>query len=120
MQIRGLGKKVLAIKGYSQDVVKTFDRPIDFLFIDGNHDYPFVKQDFELWAPRLAPGGLLLFHDVDIDPSTAPMDMLMRENSADGIFGPARLIKESVISSDQFIGKTYSEGMFYCWSPLPQ
>lgn len=38
-------------------------KPIKLLFIDGNHDYEFVKQDHELWSPLVVPGGVVLFHD---------------------------------------------------------
>ncbi len=39
-------------------------RPIDFLFIDGDHRYPGVKQDYALYAPLVRPGGLIAFHDI--------------------------------------------------------
>lgn len=38
-------------------------KPIKLLFIDGNHDYEFVKQDYELWSPLVVPGGYIIFHD---------------------------------------------------------
>jgi predicted O-methyltransferase YrrM len=31
---------------------------LDFIFIDGNHTYQYVKQDLELWYPKIKPGGL--------------------------------------------------------------
>jgi predicted O-methyltransferase YrrM len=37
---------------------------IDFLFLDGEHTYEGVKKDFELYAPFVAPGGLIAFHDI--------------------------------------------------------
>lgn len=40
-------------------------RRVDFLFIDGDHEYDGVKRDFELWSPLVAPGGLIAFHDVN-------------------------------------------------------
>ncbi len=36
---------------------------LDFAFIDGDHTYDAVRQDIELWWPRVKPGGLLLGHD---------------------------------------------------------
>jgi predicted O-methyltransferase YrrM len=42
-------------------------RPIDFLFIDGDHGYEGVKRDFELWSPLVRSGGLVALHDVDPD-----------------------------------------------------
>ena len=39
-------------------------KAIDFLFIDGDHTYAGVKQDYELYSPMVAPGGLIALHDV--------------------------------------------------------
>lgn len=38
---------------------------LDLVFIDGNHDYEYVKQDIELWQPKIRKGGLLAGHDFD-------------------------------------------------------
>jgi cephalosporin hydroxylase len=40
---------------------------IDFLFIDGDHSYEGVKNDFAMYAPFVKPGGLIAFHDIAID-----------------------------------------------------
>lgn len=39
--------------------------PIDLLFIDGDHVYEAVKQDYQSWAPYVKPEGLIVFHDYD-------------------------------------------------------
>lgn len=39
----------------------------DFIFIDGNHEYEYVKRDFELYRSLLSPRGFLVFHDIDPD-----------------------------------------------------
>lgn len=39
-------------------------RPIDLLFIDGDHTYKGVRQDFEMYSPLVRPGGLIAFHDI--------------------------------------------------------
>ena len=36
---------------------------IRLLFIDGDHRYEAVKQDFELWSPHVAIGGYVVFDD---------------------------------------------------------
>jgi predicted O-methyltransferase YrrM len=45
-------------------------RPIDLLFIDGDHAYAGVRADFELYAPLVRPGGLIAFHDIVPDYRT--------------------------------------------------
>jgi predicted O-methyltransferase YrrM len=39
-------------------------REIDLLFIDADHTYEGVKQDFELYSPLVASGGIIGFHDI--------------------------------------------------------
>ena len=38
---------------------------VDFLFIDGDHTYEGVRQDFELYRHFVRPGGLIAFHDIN-------------------------------------------------------
>ena len=38
--------------------------PVDFLFIDGDHSYDGVKQDYELFAPLAREGAIVALHDV--------------------------------------------------------
>jgi len=37
---------------------------IDFLFIDGDHTYEGVKQDFEMYSQLVSEGGLIALHDI--------------------------------------------------------
>jgi len=39
-------------------------KPIDVLFIDGDHSYEGVSLDFEMYAPLVRIGGLVCFHDI--------------------------------------------------------
>jgi len=39
-------------------------RPVDLLFIDGDHSYEGVAADFRLYAPFVRQGGLIVFHDI--------------------------------------------------------
>jgi predicted O-methyltransferase YrrM len=38
-------------------------RPLELLFIDGDHSYEGAKADFERWGALLRAGGHVLFHD---------------------------------------------------------
>lgn len=37
---------------------------IDFIFIDGDHRYDAIKQDFEMYEPLVRSGGTIAFHDI--------------------------------------------------------
>jgi len=39
------------------------DHPVGLVWIDGDHHYDAVRQDFEDWFPRLAVGGWVAIHD---------------------------------------------------------
>ncbi len=46
-------------------------RPIDFLFIDGDHLYEGVRNDYEMYAPLVRKGGVVAFHDIVKHPPEA-------------------------------------------------
>jgi hypothetical protein len=37
--------------------------PVDLVFIDGDHSPEGCRQDWDLWAPHVRPGGHVAFHD---------------------------------------------------------
>jgi len=39
------------------------DRCFDWVYIDGNHSYEFVRQDLELYYRKLKPGGFIVCDD---------------------------------------------------------
>lgn len=45
-------------------VVKKLGSSVDFLFIDGDHTYDGVRQDFEMYEPLVRRGGVIAFHDI--------------------------------------------------------
>ncbi|HEY7420743.1 MAG TPA: class I SAM-dependent methyltransferase [Gaiellaceae bacterium] len=44
--------------------VRLDGRPVDFLFIDGDHTYEGVRCDYVAYAPLVRPGGVIAFHDI--------------------------------------------------------
>jgi predicted O-methyltransferase YrrM len=59
------------IKGYFDDVAKTWDKEINLLHIDGLHDYENCKNDCDTWAPLVKEDGVILFHDTVSNPDGA-------------------------------------------------
>lgn len=45
-----------------------FDIPsnLDFVYIDGNHDYDIIKKDIDLYFKKIRKGGIIAGHDFDI------------------------------------------------------
>jgi len=43
------------------------DGYLDFVYIDGNHDYDFVMLDILLWQRKVKPGGMVSGHDYQTD-----------------------------------------------------
>jgi predicted O-methyltransferase YrrM len=54
------------IEQFSSEAVRTWDRSIDFLFIDGDHAEKSVIRDWREWHPFVRPGGRVAFHDARI------------------------------------------------------
>jgi MMP 1-O-methyltransferase len=81
----GLEEHVVAVIGTSADVARLWRTPLGMLFIDGGHSEDNVVTDYEGWAPWLARGGALAFHDVFPDP-------------ADGGQAPYRLYRRALAS----------------------
>ncbi|WKX70077.1 class I SAM-dependent methyltransferase [Streptomyces sp. XD-27] len=64
----GLEEHVIAMVGRSPRVAAVWNTPLGLVFIDGGHTDEHATADYEGWAPHVAPGGLLVIHDVFPDP----------------------------------------------------
>jgi MMP 1-O-methyltransferase len=82
----GLEDVVIAVVGQSTTVAVHWGRPLGLVFIDGGHALDVALADYESWAPHVAAGGSLVFHDVFEDPAQggqAPYEV-WRRAVADG------------------------------------
>jgi len=58
------GQPVKLLKMMSADAAKTIsDASLDFVYIDANHDYPYVLQDLKAWYSKVKPSGWVMGHD---------------------------------------------------------
>lgn len=70
-RIRNFHKNAFTITGNTQDEKSLIEtkkiingREIDFLFIDADHTYDGVKNDFEIYSQLVRDHGVIAFHDV--------------------------------------------------------
>ena len=61
------GRSVI-MRATSSEAVETFENnSLDFVYLDAQHHYEAVKEDIELWLPKIRPGGVISGDDyVDI------------------------------------------------------
>lgn len=85
---KGLNNFTL-ITGYSHKVIGSWTKQINLLWIDGNHDYKAVKQDFLQWSPFLKKGGIIALHDANKKGRSAYWTW--------GWEGPSKIVNELMI-----------------------
>lgn len=81
----GVEHLVVPHVGSSRDAARDLPGPFRIVFIDGCHDYAAVREDIELWSPKLRSGGYLVCHDY-----------------SDGFPGSMRAIEECVLRAPAF------------------
>lgn len=89
------------LKVFSQDAILSWIAPIDFLFIDGDHNYEAVLRDFDQWTPFIKKGGLLAMHD----------SRMSRPGGANFHPGPSQVAAERIYGNPlawQVIGEAFS------------
>ncbi len=92
------------IKSTSVDAYYDFfvrqDIKIDLLFIDGDHSYEGVKEDFDLYSKILSDNGVIILHDTD---SSYEGTLIVSEDAKKDFHkfdGPSRLVKELEKNND--------------------
>ena len=59
---------VTVIRATSLEVASWWVNPVGMVWIDALHDYEPACADARAWAPKVQPGGYLVFHDYWADP----------------------------------------------------
>ena len=63
-EIEGLEDRGIMIRATSKIASEIFpDGSLDFVYIDSNHAYDFVKEDIGFWYSKVKGGGILSGHD---------------------------------------------------------
>ncbi len=65
-ELQGAYAAYIGVLGDSHDATTqgTVAHVYDFLFIDGDHSEAGCRQDYEMYAPLVRPGGWIAFHDI--------------------------------------------------------
>jgi hypothetical protein len=62
--IKGFEDRAIMIRSNSKIASNFFKNDsLDFVYIDANHAYDFVKEDINLWYPKVKSGGYVMGHD---------------------------------------------------------
>ncbi len=85
LETAGVSDYVEPHRAFSGTISSGWNRPIRFLWIDGDHSYPGAKTDFDGFSPYVTPHGIVAFHDA------------LHEFA-----GPLRVFVEDVLRSDRF------------------
>ncbi|MCB9880132.1 MAG: class I SAM-dependent methyltransferase [Planctomycetes bacterium] len=83
-------------QGFSHDQAQHVDGSLDLVFLDGDHGYDAVRQDFLDWGPKVRAGGYLAMHDV-VHP--------VHE-------GPRRVVEELIANDPRWVEQRYVDSMF--------
>ena len=81
------------------------DNMLDFCYIDADHCYEAVKQDIDLWLPKVKSGGIICGHDYVQDEKI----FNKTDGSLIGIFGVQRAVKEFAARDNWDVHVTKSE-----------
>ena len=94
--LKKFNKNISLLKGNSNSILKKIDMSkIDFVFLDGGHDYHTVKSDLNLCREVIINGGTVLCDDYDLSYAPGVKKAIDEFSSDDGI-------KCTIICNDRF------------------
>ncbi|MGD8858479.1 MAG: class I SAM-dependent methyltransferase [Myxococcales bacterium] len=88
LRLAGLEDTAMILVAGSTQAAQAWSTPLGMCFIDGGHSHEAAHADYDGWAHKVAPGGILAIHDLFPDPSEggqAPIE-IYRKALASGLF----------------------------------
>lgn len=77
--LSGFEDRAIMIRAKGEQVLDFFkDYSLDFVYIDANHTYESVKEDINMWYPKVKIGGIVAGHDF------LPLECYNKENYKKG------------------------------------
>jgi hypothetical protein len=92
----GVEHLIVPILKTSVEVSENWDKEVGLIWIDGDHSYEMVTQDFKSWRGFLVKGGVIAFHD-----STNPF------------FGVEKMLRDYLFKDKQFSRFGLVSGIVY-------
>ena len=85
LQAAGVEDMVEVHRAFSQDLARSWSRPLRLLWIDGDHTFAGAQRDLDCYRRFLQPGAIVALHD-----------------ALSNFDGPIRVMVESLLASDDF------------------
>ncbi|MBU2612621.1 MAG: class I SAM-dependent methyltransferase [Nanoarchaeota archaeon] len=63
-RLKKYSNRTIYIKKFSDEAWKFIPEELDFIYLDGNHEYKYVKKDMEIYWKKLKKEGILAGHDI--------------------------------------------------------
>lgn len=96
------------IKESSVEAAKRFeDKSLDYVYIDANHEYPYVVEDIRAWARKVRPGGIVAGHDYYL--SKWPKSVLHVVQAVQGWTSSYKIDPWFVLGDDATVKKDWSK-----------
>lgn len=99
--IKKYDANIVFYEKFSFEIIDQWDKPLRFLWIDGDHTYRGVQIDYLGFAKHLVPGGIIAFHDV-LNGPTGPLQVFTNEVLQNKEFGACGVVGS--IGWAQYIG----------------
>lgn len=91
LRLRSFGDRSIVWRMTSEQAAKVIpDNTLDFCYIDANHNYDGVKNDLDIWLPKIKLNGIICGHDYIEDG----LHYDQNDGKLIGDFGVQKAVKE--------------------------